>query len=465
MREFTHDTYASSFTRRYGSEDMRVIWSEVHKRQLFRRVWVALATAQHEAALVTAEQLADLKTHQDDVDIARAIEIDSQIGHDLMAEIRTYAEQCPVGRQIIHLGATSSDIIDNTEALRICESLDLLLKKLRAILADLADRIEVYAHQVCVAFIHIQPVETTTVGYWLGSYGQDLLEDYVAMRRLRENIRGKGMKGAVGSSASYAHLLAGTGMAPAEMEALVMKELGLEAYPITTQVHPRKQNLRLMHTLAELAVSLHCMALGIRTLQSSFIGEWSEPFAGKQGGSSAVLSGCNPVNTENMGSLARFVAALSRVAWDNAAHSLLERTLDDSANLRICLPEAFLASDELLCRAHRVLRGLNIHKEGTRHNMAAYGIFSATGWLLMEVVRNGADRQTMQEVIRKHSITAWDAVRVGKPNPLADLMAADPEVLKYVGVDRVRGLLDTISYVGDAPERARRVATELRHVA
>jgi adenylosuccinate lyase len=460
--EFTHETFISPLTWRYGSDEMRHIWSEVHKRRLFRRVWVALAAAQQQAGLVTAEQVADLRAHQDDIDIARATEIDAEIGHDLMAEIRTYAEQCPTGGAIIHLGATSYDIIDNAEALRIRESLDLLLERLRALLGDLAVKIESHADRVCMGWTHIQPAEPITVGYRLATYGQDLLEDYAAMTRLRESIRGKGMKGAVGSSASYERALESASMTPAEMDALVMEELGLESFPIATQVYPRKQNLRVLHALAEMAASLYRFAFDVRLLQSPPIGEWSEPFGKKQVGSSVMPFKRNPVHTENMDSIARFVAALPRIAWDNAAHSLLERTLDDSANRRIYLPEAFLASDELLRRAHRVTKGLNIHEEGIQRNMAAYGVFASTEWLIIEAVRNGASRHEMHEVVRQHAMTAWGAVWVGEPNPLADLLAADPEILKYVEAERVRDLLNAAGHVGDAPERAKALADTIR---
>jgi adenylosuccinate lyase len=460
--QFTHDTYISPFTWRYGSDEMHRIWSEAHRRRLFRRVWVALAAAQHKAGLVTAEQLADLRAHQDNVNIERAIEIEAEIGHDLMAEIRAYAEQCPVGGAIIHLGATSYDVIDNAEALRIRESLDLLLQTLRALLADLAEKIEAHADQVCMGWTHIQPAEPITVGYRLATYGQDLLEDYHEMSRLRAHLRGKGMKGAVGSSASYARALEGTGMTPAEMDALVMEELGLEAFPIATQVYPRKQDVRVLTVLAGLAASLYRMAFDVRLLQSPPIGEWSEPFGKKQVGSSAMPFKRNPVHTENIDSLARFVAALPRVAWDNAAHSLLERTLDDSANRRIYLPEAFLASDELLRRSQRVIEGLNVHAEGIQRNLAAYGVFAATEKLLMEAVRAGADRQAMHEVIRQHAMTAWGVVWAGQPNPLADLLAADPEVLKYVEAGRVRKSLDATAHVGDAAERAKQMAQTIR---
>jgi adenylosuccinate lyase len=459
---FEHDTYLSPFTWRYGSVEMRALWSEVHKRQLWRRVWIALAAVQHRAGLVTDEQLADLRAHQDDIDLARAAEIEAEIHHDLMAEVRTFAEQCSIGGPIIHLGATSADVEDNSNALRLVEALDLLLGRLRVLLVDLADRIESYAHLVCIGFTHLQPAEPTTVGYRLATYGQDLLEDYLELRSLREHIRGKGIKGAVGTAASYAQLLVGTGMSPAELEDRVMSELGLEAFPVATQVYPRKQDWRLLAGLAGIAASLYRFAFDLRLLQSPSIGEWGEPFGARQVGSSAMPFKRNPINAENMDSLARYIAGLVRVAWDNAAHSLLERTLDDSANRRLILPDAFLASDELLCRAHRILRGLRVHDGAIERNLAAYGVFAATEPLLMELVRSGADRQEMHEVIRRYAMAAWSDVERGESNPLSARLAADPEVLRYLSADRVRELLDVTVYVGDAPERARQMARLIR---
>lgn len=459
---FEHDTFLSPFTWRYGSREMRAIWSEVHKRGLWRRVWVALAAAQHRAGLVTAEQLADLQAHEGDVDLARAAEIEAEVHHDKMAELRTFAEQCPVGGPVLHLGATSADIEDNADALRIREALDLLLEYLHVLLSDLADLIEARADQACMGFTHIQPAEPTTVGYRLATYGQDLLEDYADLCRVRAGIRGKGIKGAVGTRAAYAQLLAGSGMSPAELEACVMAELGLKAFPVATQVYPRKQDYRVVTALAGLAASLYRFGFDLRLLQSPPIGEWSEPFGARQVGSSAMPFKRNPVNAENMDSLARYVTALVRVAWDNAAHCLLERTLDDLANRRLILPGAFLASDELLRRAHRVLQGLRIHDAAVARNLAAYGTFAATERLLMELARAGADRQAMHEVIRAHAMAAWQAVWAGEPNPLADRLSADPEVLRYLPADRVREYLDAAGYVGDAPERAQRMARAIR---
>lgn len=460
--QFEHDTFLSPFTWRYGSPEMRAIWSEAHKRKLWRRVWVALAAAQHQAGLVTAEQLADLRAHQEDVNLARATEIEAQIHHDLMAEIRTFAEQCPVGGPIIHLGATSADVEDNADVLRIREALDLLLRRLRALLEDLADRIEAHADQTCMGITHIQPAEPTTVGYRLAVYGQDLLEDLHELRRVREHMLGKGIKGAVGTRATYAQLLESTGMTPAELDAHVMAALGLKTFPVATQVYPRKQDYRVLTVLAGLAASLYRFAFDLRLLQSPPVGEWSEPFGARQVGSSAMPFKRNPVNAENIDSLGRYVAALPRVAWDNAAHSLLERTLDDSANRRLILPDAFLASEELVRRAHRILGGLQIHEKATVRNLEIYGTFSATERLLMELVQAGADRQAMHEVIRGHAMAAWDAVRRGEPNPLADRLAGDADVLRYLPAEQVRGCLDATGYVGDAPQRARQMGRAIR---
>jgi adenylosuccinate lyase len=459
---FSYGTYLSPFTWRYGSEAMRQLWSQTHKRRLWRRVWVALATVQHDAGLVTAEQLADLREHEQEVDIERSLEIEAEIRHDLMAEVRAYAEQCPIGGGIIHLGATSMDVEDNVDALRIRDGLDLVLGALHALLGDMAVQIEERADQPCMAFTHIQPAEPTTVGYRLAQYGQDLLLDYQELSRVRNGIRGKGIKGATGTSASYTELLAGTDMPAAELEARVMAQLGLEPFPVATQVYPRKQDWLALNALAGLAGSLYKLAFDLRLLQSPPLGEWSEPFGSKQVGSSAMPFKRNPITAEKIGSLARYVAALPRVAWDNAAHSLLERTLDDSANRRQVLPSAFLAVDEILRATHRILRGLQIRDEAIARNMEVYGLFAATERLLMELVRRGADRQEMHEVIREHTMAAWAMLQSkGGENPLPGLLSKDVRVRATLSGDEVIELLDASAYVGDAPERARALAAML----
>ncbi|MBI3959920.1 MAG: adenylosuccinate lyase [Chloroflexi bacterium] len=462
MTTFTHETYLSPLTWRYGSEAMRRVWSESQKRRLLRRFWVALAESQRDAGLVTAEQAAELAAHQDDIDIERAEAIEREIRHDLMAEIRTYAEQCPLGGPIIHLGATSMDVLDNVDALRLRDGLDLILAGLEKTLAALAVRIDTEADTAAIAFTHIQPAEPTTVGYRLAQYGQDLLGDWEELRRVREGIRGKGLKGAVGTSASYTQLLAGTGWSARQLEDAVMEKLGIRPFLVATQTYPRKQDWLVLNALAGLCASLHKFAFDLRILQSPPFGEWSEPFGVKQVGSSAMPFKRNPITAENIDSLTRLVAALPRVAWDNAALSLLERTLDDSANRRLVLAEAFLLTDEVLGRAHDLVEGLSIWPGPTARNLREYGVFAATERLLMEAVKAGGDRQELHEVIREHSLVAWQALQAGEPNPLAENLLADPRISALVG--RVAGLrlLDASDYVGDAPQRAREMAGVIR---
>lgn len=460
--KYTHDTYLSPLTWRYGSQEMREVWSEIKRRRVWRQIWVALAQAQQKAGLVSQEEVDDLDAHAGQIDLDRAHAIESEIHHDVMAEVRTYAEQCPTGGRIIHLGATSMDVVDNADAFRIRLSLDLILEKASGLLAILADQIERWAGTPIIAWTHLQPAEPTTLGYRLAQYGQDLLTDYIELYRVRDGIRGKGFKGAVGTSASYTHLLEGTGLTPAEMESHVMSSLGLEAFPVTTQTFPRKQDWLVMNALAGLAGSLYKFAFDLRILQSPPIGELAEPFGKKQVGSSAMPFKRNPINSENMNSLARLIAVLPRVAWDNAAHSLLERTLDDSANTRIVFPEAFLAADELLVRAQRIIGDLRVNEAGLERNLARYGVFAATEQLLMSLGRAGADRQEMHELIRQHSLVAWSAIERGEPNPLQERLAADPGVLKYLSREHVLECMDSASYVGDAPERARALAAEIK---
>ncbi len=459
---FGHDTYISPYTWRYSSEAMRRVWSLEEQRRIWRRIWVALAEAQRDAGLVRAEQVEDLRQHSGDINIERALEIEAEIHHDLMAEVRTFAEQCPIGGGIIHLGATSMDIEDNADALRLREALDLILTAVRGLLAALADKIEAEADHVCMAFTHLQPAEPTTIGYRFANYAQDLLADTRDLTRVRADLRGKGLKGAVGTAASYAELLQGTGMTPADLEARVMGALGLEAFIITHQTYPRRQDWMVINSLASIAMTCYRLAFDMRLLQSPPFGEWAEPFGAKQVGSSAMPFKRNPINAENIDSLARYVATLPRVAWDNAAHHLLERTLDDSGNRRTVLPDAFLATDEILKRLTRIVTHLRIDGRAVERNLSVYGTFAATERVLMEAARHGGDRQDLHEVIRENSLAAWAALRNGDENPLVETLSSDTRITRYIAAERVRDLLDASAYVGDAPARARMMADEIR---
>lgn len=464
MTSFTHETYLSPFTWRYGTEEMKNIYSETHKRKLERRVWIALATAQMKAGLVTKEQVEELILHKDDIDVDRATEIENEIHHDLMAEIKTYAEQCPVAGSIIHLGATSMDVLDNMDAIRLKEALDIIIKKSKQLLAIYVEKMEEYKDMPCMAFTHIQPAEPTTVGYRIAQTAQDLIDDIVEIQTVRDNVRGKGMKGAVGTAASYLELLNGTNLSPIEMEKLVMDALDLKAFSAATQVYTRKQDLRVVNALSSLACTLYKFFIDFRILQSPPIGEWSEPFGKKQVGSSAMPFKRNPINSEKIDSLCRFISSQSNTAWQNSAQTLLERTLDDSANRRVVLPESFLATDEVLKTAMKVVSGMSIHTTAVKKNMSNYGIFAASEKLLMHLGKRGANRQDMHEVIREHSLKAWAAVQEGEVNNLAQTLTSDERVLKFMTKEEALALLNANEYVGDAPLRTQMIIDEAKSI-
>ena len=456
------DTYLSPFTWRYGTPTMRRLWSEHNKRLLWRQLWVALAEVQAEYGLVTPAQAADLRAHMDEIDLPRALDIEAEIQHDLMAEVRVFASQCPAGGGIIHLGATSMDIEDNADALRLRQSLDLVLQSLSSLLRTLSLLIEKWADTPLMAFTHLQPAEPSTLGYRLALYGQDLLRDYQVIRGQASGIRGKGFKGAVGTGAAYAELI-GVEKLP-EFEQKLSTKLDLPFYPVASQVYPRKQDYEIISALAGLGASLYKFAFDLRLLQSPPLGELSEPFGEKQVGSSAMPFKRNPIRSEKINSLARYLATLPRIAWDNAAHSLLERTLDDSANRRILLPEACLAADELLRTANGILSKLHVDETAIARNMSIYGPFAATERVLMALVKAGADRQEMHERVRVNAMKAWETLRPGGENPLVSLLCQDAEISEYLPEEEIRRLMDARSHIGDAPQRAREMAKAISTV-
>ena len=427
--EYKHSTYISPLTWRYGSEDMKHIFSEEHKRKLLRRVWIALARAESKAGLVSKEQVEELEAHKDDINIERATEIENTIHHDLMAEIRTYAEECPKAGGIIHLGATSMDALDNADAIRFKEAMNLTISRLDTLIEALLEKAEEYKAMPTMAFTHIQPAEITTIGYRLSQTLQDLI------------------------AASYSVLLSGTGVTAAELEKMVMDELGLVAFDAATQTYTRKQDLRIITALSSIAATLHRFSLDLRILQSPPIGEFSEPFGKMQVGSSAMPFKRNPINSEKICSLSRIVESQYQAAWMNASSSILERTLDDSANRRIFIPEAFIATDEMLMTETKIVKGMNIHSTATNRLMADYGIFASTERLLMELGRRGADRQEMHEVIREESLSAWTSVQEGRGNPLKENLKRNERIRTYLKEDEIETLLDAHDYTGDAEKR------------
>ena len=455
-----YDRYLSPFSWRYGSEPMRALWSESEKRRVWRKIWVALARVQSEFKLVTPEQVADLEQHAKQVDMQRALEIEAEIHHDLMAELKTFADQSPLGGGILHLGATSMDIEDNADALRLRSALDLVITALQNLLEIFAEKIIEYADLPMIAFTHLQPAEPSTLGYRLAFYAQDLEGDLELLRQVRAGIRGKGFKGAVGTAAAYAELIGIERID--DFENRLSGLLGLAFYPITNQTYPRKQDYSVISALAAVGASIYKFAFDLRLMQSPTVGEWSEPFAEKQVGSSAMPFKRNPINAEKINSLARSLAQMPAIAWHNAAHTLLERTLDDSANRRSLLPEAFLNVDELLRTAARIVRGMKINRSAVAHNLALYAPFASTERVLMALVKAGADRQVIHERLREHAMMAWEASRQGKANPLVELVCDDAELTRYLPSEEMRTLMQVERYTGIAARRALELAYRIK---
>lgn len=460
MKNFDYKTYLSPFTWRYGSKEMREIWSEVYKRKLWRKVWVALAKAQHEAGLVSKEELDDLAKHQDEIDIDRAHEIEDDVKHDLMAEVKAYGEKAKVGAGKIHLGATSMDIEDNADTVRALESLVLIEEKLNVLLGAFRKKIEQYKSTPCMGYTHLQPAEPTTVGYRFAFYAQDLLLDKKLLNFVINEVKGKGMRGAVGTAASYVALL--DEKKAMELEEKVMDELHIDAAAIASQTAPRKYEYFLSVMLSSIATSLYKFAFDVRIMQSPGFGEWQEPFGSKQIGSSAMPFKRNPWKAEQMCSLARLVFNLSNIARDNSANTLLERTLDDSANRRVFLPEMFLATDEMLESAGKIVEGLVVNEKQVARNLETYGPFAATESVLMMAVKNGANRQELHEVLRELSMKAWEVVQKGEPNPLTQFIVNDKRIVQFVKVDELSKLFNPKTYVGLAPQLCEKIVKEIK---
>lgn len=455
-------TYASPFSWRYARVELRELFSERERRKLWRAVWLALAESQLRSGLVSQAELDDLRAHGGDIDLAAALEIEREIGHDLMAEIRVFARQATIGGGKIHLGATSMDIEDTVEMYRLRLALRQLARALDELLTAFAVKIEQHAETVCMGYTHLQPAEPTTIGYRLAVYAQDLLIDRAGLQFALAQLTAKGIRGAVGTSASYARLLAGTGRTPAEQEDDVLSVFGLHARDVATQTYPRKLDYLLLTQLAGVGASLSKFAADVRILSSPGFGEMFEPFGAKQVGSSAMPFKRNPVMSERIDSLARLLPAYADVAWQNAATNYLERTLDDSANRRTILPEALLCADELLSLAGKIVGGLRLDERRIAENLRTYGPFSGTEAVLMEAAKAGADRQEMHEAIREGAMTAYAALARGETNPLARLIADDERIARYVEPAEIRVALDPTGHTGDAAQRARALAARIR---
>jgi len=464
MSKLDFTNYLSPFTWRYGSDEMRQIFSEENKYKIWRKIWVALARAQNKAGLVSKEELDDLENQQGNIDIQAILENEKETKHDVVAAIHEFARKAKIGGGKIHLGATSMDIVDNTDAIRIKDGLEIIEQKAIALLSLFSQKIEQYKDLTCIGYTHLQPAEPTTVGYRLSVYAQDLLTDYRFLQFVQSQIKAKGMKGAVGTQAGYASVLEGKNITPEILEKDVMQELGIEAVLISTQVYPRKFDFLTLSVLNSIASTLSKFAADLRILQSPSIGEWSEPFGENQVGSSAMPFKKNPINSEKICSLARLVSSFPDVALENASLSYLERTLDDSANKRIIIPEAFLAVDEILRTSEKLVNGLIINEKKITFNLSQYAPFAATEAILVEAVKNGANRQEMHEILKNISLIAWKEVQEGKINPMSGLLTGNEDIKKYVSEEKIRVFLNVNQHIGTAPERARQLVSEIKKI-
>jgi adenylosuccinate lyase len=460
MSKQNFTTYQSPFTWRYGSDAMRHIWSEENKFKTMRKIWVELASVQKDLGLVSQEELDDLKKNQNEIDIERIFEIEKETKHDIVAALKEFAEKATVGGGKIHLGATSMDIVDNTDSIRMLESLAIIENKLKEILASFAKQIESYADTPCMGYTHLQPAEPTTIGYRLALNAQDLFEDLKLLQFVKANFKAKGFKGAVGTQASYVSLLDKN--QTEDMEQKAMGRLGLDPVLIANQVGPRKTDFLIAQLLASIAQSLNKFAFDVRLMQSAGIGEWQEPFGEKQVGSSAMPFKRNPRKSEQICSLARFVENISKNAWDNASFSLLERTLDDSANRRVYIPEMFLALEDILISSNQVIEGLIVHQGQVKNNLNKFAPFSATELIIVETVKKGANRQEMHELLRTLSMEAWKEVAEAKQNPMKELLQKDQKIKQYLSTEEIEKLLDVRSHVGTAPQRAKQLVSVIK---
>lgn len=455
-----YSTFQSPFSWRYGCAAMRQIFSEERKYQLWRKIWVEIATAQAKFGLVSKKELADLKKNQNNIDIHRITEIEKETHHDLVAGIREFAEKASVGGGKIHLGATSMDIVDNTDSLRIQKALLIIEKNLKDLLIIFTDKIEKYLTAPTLAYTHLQAAEPTTIGYRLSMYAQDLLIDLEQLEFVKEQFKAKGLKGAVGTAASYSKLIGEKESADFEQE--VMQNLGIESILIAGQTSPRKFDTLVAQVLSSIAQSLHKFAFDVRVLQSAGFGEWVEPFGENQVGSSAMPFKKNPIKSEQICSLARLVVSLERNAWDNAALSLLERTIDDSANKRSFMPEMFLAVDEILSSSQKIVKDFTVNKTQIKNNLDKFAAFTATEEVILKAVKKGADRQKMHHLIRDYAIASWEKIQNGESNKLSENISTDNYIMQFLSAKEVDECLQITNHLGTAPQRAKKLVNRIK---
>ena len=447
-----NDRYQSPLSERYASREMQYIFSPDMKFRTWRKLWIALAETEKELGLnITQEQIDELKAHAEDINYDVAKEREKIVRHDVMSHVYAYGVQCPKAKGIIHLGATSCYVGDNTDIIVMSEALKLVRKKLVNVIAELAKFADAYKNQPTLAFTHFQPAQPTTVGKRATLWLQEFLMDLEDLTYVQGTLKLLGSKGTTGTQASFLELFEGDQETIDKIDPMIAQKMGFEAcYPVSGQTYSRKVDTRVLNILAGIAASAHKMSNDIRLLQH--LKEVEEPFEKTQIGSSAMAYKRNPMRSERIASLSRYVLCDALNPAITSATQWFERTLDDSANKRLSIPEGFLAIDGILDLCLNVVDGLVVYPKVIEKHMMAELPFMATENIMMDAVKAGGDRQELHERIRELSMEAGKTVKVeGKDNNLLELIAADPAF--NLTLEDLKKSMDPSKYVGRAPRQ------------
>ena len=446
------DRYVSPLSERYASKEMQYIFSQDMKFRTWRRLWIALAETEKELGLnITQEQIDELKAHKDDINYDVARERERQVRHDVMSHVYAYGVQCPKAKRIIHLGATSCYVGDNTDIIVMAEALKLVQKKLVNVIAELSKFADKYKDQPTLAFTHFQPAQPTTVGKRATLWTQEFMMDLEDLEYVLGSLKLLGSKGTTGTQASFLELFDGDQETIDKIDPMIAQKMGFkQCYPVSGQTYSRKVDTRVLNILAGIAASAHKMSNDIRLLQH--LKEVEEPFEKSQIGSSAMAYKRNPMRSERIASLSRYVMIDALNPAITSATQWFERTLDDSANKRLSIPEGFLAIDGILDLCLNVVDGLVEYPKVIEKHMMAELPFMATENIMMDAVKAGGDRQELHERIRELSMEAGRTVKVeGKDNNLLDLIAADPAF--NLTIEELNKSMEPSRYVGRAKEQ------------
>ena len=449
------DRYVSPLSERYASKEMQYIFSPDMKFRTWRRLWIALAETEKELGLnITQEQIDELKAHAEDINYDVAKERERQVRHDVMSHVYAYGVQCPKAKGIIHLGATSCYVGDNTDIIVMTEALKLVKKKLVNVIAELSAFADKYKDQPTLAFTHFQPAQPTTVGKRATLWTQEFLLDLEDLEYVLGTMKLLGSKGTTGTQASFLELFDGDQETIDKIDPMIAEKMAFkECYPVSGQTYSRKVDTRVANILAGIAASAHKMSNDIRLLQH--LKEVEEPFEKSQIGSSAMAYKRNPMRSERIASLSRYVMVDALNPAITSATQWFERTLDDSANKRLSIPEGFLAIDGILDLCLNVVDGLVVYPKVIEKHMMAELPFMATENIMMDAVKAGGDRQELHERIRELSMEAGKTVKVeGKDNNLLELIAADPAF--NLSLEDLQRSMDPKKYIGRAKEQTER---------